>query len=173
MNKKVKLISSIAVIALAIIIGFAKGGRRRKQIDYVTSNIDYANTLQTAYRQYSVMEKVFDMYAEKVPDTAAGLKNKLPDVQSAANDAEALLRSFTELVPPDGFSAQHNRLVEAANKEMQMHEILVRIYSDNLPLNAQATGMEYRKIKSDIPPGERFSDLGEVLYDEFYNKYIV
>jgi len=173
MNKKVKLISSVVVIALAIIIGLAKGGRRRKQFDYVTSNIDYAETLQTAYRQYSIMERVFDKYAEKVPDTAAGLKEMLPDVQSAVDDAAALLTSFTELEPPDGFAAQHNSLKDAANKEMQMHEILIRVYSDPLPLNAQATSMEYRKIKSDIPPRERFSDLGEVLYDEFYNKYIV
>lgn len=173
MNKKVKLITSIAVLALSIIIGFAKGGRHRKQIDYITSNIDYADTLQTAYRQYSVMERVFDMYAENVPDTASGLKEKLPEVQSAADDAAALLTSFTELEPPDSFSAQHDSLKEAADKEMQMHEILIRMYSDPFPLNAKATSSEYRKIKSDIPAGERFSDLGEILYDEFYNKYIV
>lgn len=173
MNKKVKLILSIAVVALSIIAGFARGIKRSKQIDRVTSNIEYANTLQTAYRQYSVMEKVFDMYAQKVPDTAAGLKDKLPEVQSAVDDASVLLTSFTELQPPAGFAVQHNRLKEAANKEMQMHEILIRIYSDNSPLNAKAVSSEYRKLKNGIPGGERFSDLGEIMYNEFYHKYVV
>ncbi len=173
MNKKVKLISSIAMIALAIIVGFAKGSRRSKQIERVTSNIDYSNTLQTAYRQYSVMERVFDMYAENIPDTAAGLKNKLPEVQSAVDDAEVLLTSLTVLEPPDSFSAQHNRLKAAAEKEMQLHEILIRIYSDNRPLSAEATSSEYRKLKNGIPAGERFSDLGEILYNEFYHKYVI
>lgn len=173
MNKKVKLISSIAVVALSIILGFAKAGKRSKQIDSVTSNIEYANTLQTAYRQYSVMEKVFDMYAQNVPDTAAGLKDKLPEVRSAVDDAAVLLTSFTELEPPDSFAAQHNRLKEAVNKETQMHEILIRIYSDYSPLNAKAASSEYRKLKNGIPGGERFSNLGEIMYNEFYHKYVV
>lgn len=173
MNKKVKLISSIVVIALALIVGFAKGSRRSKQIDRVTSNIEYSNTLQTAFRQYSVMERVFDMYAENVPDTAAGLKNKLPEVQSAADDASVLLTSLMELEPPNGFAAQHNKLKAAAQKEIQLHEILIRIYSDNSPLSAKATSSEYRTLKNSIPAGQRFSDLGEVLYNEYYHKYVI